>query len=175
MYQFNQDKPIDDFRPYGITPGHGFEWSHLLINLEQALKHFDLPVPNWLIEDAKGLFSTAWKYGWKDTGIIYTYDWQQQPIVQEHLHWVHCEAAVAAASLLKRLNNPIYEKFYRRITGYIHNHLVDEQHGGWFQNLDQYNQISNLIWNGKPDLYHAYLMTVKLSSPLKASLLHSTN
>ena len=171
IYDFNQDQPTDDFRPYGLTPGHGFEWCHLLLNLEQAFHHFNELPPSWLVKDAIGLFKTAWAHGWKGNGIIYTYDWQQKPVVEERLHWVHAEAAVASATLLKRLDAPIYEPYYRKITGYIHNHLVDEKDGSWFQDLDCKNRISNLIWNGKPDLYHAYLMTIKLANPLTSSLL----
>lgn len=173
-YKFNEKNILDDFRPYGVTPGHGFEWCHLILNLEQGLKDAKLEAPRWLIEDAKQLFDTAWKYGWKDdphTGIIYTYDWENKPVVQERLHWVQAEAAVAAAGLMKRLDDEKYEVYYRKIIGYIHHHLVDERHGSWFQGLDRKNNISNLIWDGKPDLYHAFLMTLKLPMFLEQVLL----
>ena len=29
VFDYNQDNPADGFRPYGITPGHGFEWARL--------------------------------------------------------------------------------------------------------------------------------------------------
>ncbi|ESK40033.1 hypothetical protein P256_00472 [Acinetobacter nectaris CIP 110549] len=173
-YEFNKNKLIDDFRPYGVTPGHGFEWCHLLINLEQELQVMGLDVPQWLLEDAQGLFDTAWKNGWQEKphrGIIYTYDWKNEPVVRERLHWVHAEAAVASATLMKRLNDEKYEVYYRKIIGYIHHTLVDEKHGSWFQDLDKRNNISNLIWNGKPDLYHAFLMTLKLPMLLDQVLL----
>lgn len=133
-----------------------------------------LDVPKWLLEDAQGLFDTAWKNGWQEKpyrGIIYTYDWKNEPVVKERLHWVHAEAAVASATLMKRLNDEKYEIYYRKIIGYIHHSLVDKKHGSWFQDLDKRNNISNLIWNGKPDLYHAFLMTLKLPMLLDQVLL----
>lgn len=36
-HDYNQDKPADDFRPYGVTPGHACEWARLLLHLEAAL------------------------------------------------------------------------------------------------------------------------------------------
>ena len=33
---YNEDNPADGFRPYGITPGHGFEWARLVLHLEAA-------------------------------------------------------------------------------------------------------------------------------------------
>lgn len=171
IYDFNQSQPADDFRPYGVTPGHGFEWSHLLIGLEQALIEFERQPPSWLIEDAIGLFQTAHRYGWKNQGIVYTYDFEQRPVVTDRLHWVHAEACVAAAALLKRVHDENYEAFYRQCIGYIQNYLVDEKGGSWFQDLDEKNRISDLIWSGKPDLYHAYMMTLKLSLPLTSCVL----
>ncbi len=31
---YNIDRPSDQFRPYGTTPGHSFEWARLLLDLE---------------------------------------------------------------------------------------------------------------------------------------------
>ncbi|MCB7534982.1 AGE family epimerase/isomerase, partial [Escherichia coli] len=28
--EFNADKPDDQFKPYGATPGHGIEWARLI-------------------------------------------------------------------------------------------------------------------------------------------------
>ncbi|MCL2594646.1 MAG: AGE family epimerase/isomerase [Promicromonosporaceae bacterium] len=35
--ELNKDRPGDRFKPYGATPGHGFEWARLLLHLEAAL------------------------------------------------------------------------------------------------------------------------------------------
>jgi mannose/cellobiose epimerase-like protein (N-acyl-D-glucosamine 2-epimerase family) len=40
---YNRDNPADGFRPYGTTPGHGFEWARLLLHLEAARLHAGLP------------------------------------------------------------------------------------------------------------------------------------
>jgi mannose/cellobiose epimerase-like protein (N-acyl-D-glucosamine 2-epimerase family) len=34
LREYNHDNPADGFRPYGTTPGHGFEWARLLLHLE---------------------------------------------------------------------------------------------------------------------------------------------
>ena len=34
---YNDDRRADQFRPYGTTPGHSFEWARLLLDLEAAL------------------------------------------------------------------------------------------------------------------------------------------
>lgn len=35
LREYNQDNPADGFRPYGTTPGHGFEWARLLLHLKR--------------------------------------------------------------------------------------------------------------------------------------------
>src|SRR3712207_2885650 len=35
--ELNRDRPDDQFKPYGATPGHGLEWSRLLLQLDATL------------------------------------------------------------------------------------------------------------------------------------------
>ena len=86
---YNEDNPADGFRPYGITPGHGFEWARLVLHLEAARLQAGLATPDWLVSDARGLFASACEYAWAvdgAPGIVYTLDWKHQPVVRERLH-----------------------------------------------------------------------------------------
>ncbi|MCQ3003117.1 AGE family epimerase/isomerase, partial [Pseudomonas syringae] len=94
--EYNHDNRADGFRPYGTTPGHAFEWARLLLHLEASRQRLKLPTPSWLPADARQLFANACRDAWNVDGlpgIVYTLDWQKQPVVRHRLHWVHCEAA----------------------------------------------------------------------------------
>ena len=172
-HEYNKDKPTDDFRPYGVTPGHACEWSRLLLHLEAALLQHQETTPEWLLEDAKGLFEAGITYGWHADGapgMIYTHDWQKKPVTQNRLHWTVAESCCTAASLLKRTGDMTYEKWYRTLWDYIANYLIDTRHGSWWHELDANNQPSSVVWSGKPDLYHAWQLTLNSRLPLAPTL-----
>ncbi|HEY0289664.1 MAG TPA: AGE family epimerase/isomerase [Pseudomonas sp.] len=173
VLEYNHDKPDDGFRPYGTTPGHAFEWSRLLLHLEAARQKAKLPTPTWLLDDARGLFENACRYGWDvdgAPGIVYTLDWQNRPVVRHRLHWTHAEACAAAAALLQRTGQEHYETWYRVFWEFTENLFIDHQHGSWRHELNPQNQPSADIWPGKPDLYHAYQATLLPVLPLAQSL-----
>ncbi|MCP1512485.1 D-mannose isomerase [Pseudomonas rhodesiae] len=173
LLAYNEDNPADGFRPYGITPGHGFEWARLLLHLEAARLEAGLPTPAWLLTDAKGLFASACEYAWAvdgAPGIVYTLDWNHRPVVRERLHWTHAEASAAAQALLKRTGQLHYETWYRRIWEFCDNHFIDRADGSWHHELNPHNQPSSRIWGGKPDLYHAWQAVVLPALPLAPSM-----
>lgn len=170
---YNQDNPADGFRPFGTTPGHAFEWARLLLHLEAARQRAHLPTPAWLLKDAQELFANACRNAWAVDGlpgIVYTLDWQNRPVVRHRLHWVHCEAAAAAAALLQRTDEKQYEDWYRRFWEFNETQFIDYEQGSWHHELNPQNQPSAEIWAGKPDLYHAYQATVLPVLPLAPSL-----
>lgn len=170
---YNQDNPADGFRPFGTTPGHSFEWARLLLHLEAARQRALLPTPTWLLADAKQLFASACRNAWEVDGlpgIVYTLDWQKRPVVRHRLHWVHCEAAAAAAALLQRSDEKQYEDWYRCFWEFNETLFIDREQGSWHHELNPQNQPSADIWAGKPDLYHAYQATVLPVLPLAPSL-----
>jgi sulfoquinovose isomerase len=61
---YNDDRRNDQFRPYGTTPGHSFEWARLLLTLEAA----QATPPGWLLEAAIALFDTAVADAWSAGG-----------------------------------------------------------------------------------------------------------
>lgn len=170
---YNRDNPADPFRPFGKTPGHAFEWSRLLLHLEAARKQRGMHSPDWLLEAARQLFQSACRHGWNvdgEAGIVYTLDWNHQPVVRERLHWTLAEAAAAAAALVQRTAEPEYDAWYQRFWDYIDLHLIDRQNGSWHHELGPDNLPSDNIWPGKPDLYHAYQATLLPRLPLAISL-----
>ncbi len=170
---YNHDNRADGFRPYGTTPGHAFEWARLLLHLEAARQRLKLPTPAWLLADARQLFANACRDAWSVDGlpgIVYTLDWQKKPVVRHRLHWVHCEAAAAAAALLQRTDEKQYEDWYRCFWEFNETLFIDRELGSWRHELNELNQPSADIWAGKPDLYHAYQATLLPVLPLAPSL-----
>jgi mannose/cellobiose epimerase-like protein (N-acyl-D-glucosamine 2-epimerase family) len=171
--EYNHDNRADGFRPYGTTPGHAFEWARLLLHLEASRQRARLAAPAWLLADARQLFANACRDAWNVDGlpgIVYTLDWQKQPVVRHRLHWVHCEAAAAAAALLQRTDEKQYEDWYRCFWEFNENHFIDRYLGSWHHELSPNNLPSADIWAGKPDLYHAYQATLLPLLPLAPSL-----
>ncbi|MGM5631114.1 AGE family epimerase/isomerase [Apibacter raozihei] len=170
---YNKEDKNNQFRPYGITPGHGFEWSRLLVGLEAELYKNEMEVPEWLLEDAEKLFEKAWKESWDvdgKPGIVYTVDFDEKPIVRDRLHWTLAEASAAAVSFLRRTGNVAYDDKYKLLWEYIDKYLVDHQKGSWFHNLDENNKPTERIWLGKPDIYHALQATIIPNLPLGGSI-----
>ncbi|EXF94250.1 sugar isomerase [Pseudomonas fluorescens HK44] len=171
--EYNHDNPADGFRPYGTTPGHGFEWSRLLLHLEAARVQAGMLTPGWLVIDAQQLFANNCLHAWNvdgAPGIVYTLDWDNRPVVRQRLHWVHCEASAAASALLKRTGEAQYETWYRGFWEFSDRCLIDRIHGSWHHELDPQNRPGAQIWGGKPDLYHAWQAVLIPRLPLAPSM-----
>lgn len=170
---YNQDKPTDDLRPFGMTPGHFFEWSHLLVKLEAALLASGKEAPAWLFQDAVGLFNAGIETGWAADGlpgIVYTIGWDDRPCVKNRAHWVQAEAITAAATLLKRTGDIQYEDWYRSFWNYVDQHVIDRQLGSWHNEVDPQGKPSRQVYQGKADLYHAYQATLTPTLPVTPSI-----
>lgn len=162
---YNRDHPEDQFRPFGTTPGHSFEWARLLVTLEATL---DDP-PRWLLEGAVGLFDRAVETAWAadgHAGFVYTLDLEARPVVTTRLHWVVCEAVLAAHSLHRRTGDARYEEYADEWWRHIADHFLDRVGGGWWQELSPALEPSHEIWWGKPDVYHSYQALLFPSLPL---------
>lgn len=169
LEDYNRDKPTDDLRPCGLTPGHFVEWSHLLLKLEASLLRHEGQAPAWLLPDAEGLFATGMQAGWSRNetgGLLYTVTDALEPVVENKPHWCQAEALTATAALLKRTGNTRYETWYRRVWDFIDLHMIDRRHGGWIQELDKDNHPSEAVYKGKADLYHAWQATLNPRLPL---------
>lgn len=155
LYDYNAEQPADLLRPYGITLGHCFEWARLLVALDGCIYQS----PGWLVEAASKLFDRAVSLGWRDTsevGIPYTVDWNEQIVVDARLHWVLCEAILAADRLQRRSAHPrasiLAQQWWRCLSQWF----ISSMPGSWHHELDAIGQPSDTICAGAPDAYHAY-------------------
>ena len=169
---YNADQPDDPFRPYGVTPGHLFEWSRLLLQLEAVLPD----PPAWLLDDARLLFEVAVGIGWSvdgRPGVVYTTDWEDRPVVRRRMHWVHAEAVAAGSALAARTGDAAYGAWEKLWWGFIEESFIDagsEPEGNWRHELDTDNQPVSHTWSGRPDVYHGYQALLLSQHPSGPSL-----
>lgn len=171
LLELGRDAPADPFRPYGSTPGHGFEWARLLAGAAVDAGAADRP---WLQDAAIALYDRAARDGWArdgHPGFVYTVDWTGEPVVDQRLFWVAAEAVAAAEVLLRATGEPRYETDRTAWWRYIAEYLVDAERGSWIHELDARNRPASTIWSGKPDLYHAYQACIIPGLPLASSVL----
>jgi sulfoquinovose isomerase len=169
LLDYNIDRPRDQFRPYGTTPGHSFEWARLLLDLEAAIKAARAAPPAWLAEAATALFDTAVADAENrdgHPGLIYTVDENGQPAVTARLHWVACEAVLAADALRRRTGQPRFAAAASRWWDEINRYFIDRKRGGWHQELAPDMTPAASTWSGKPDVYHSYQALLFPSLPL---------
>src|SRR5205085_11987259 len=127
----NDDRRADQVRPYGTTPGHSFEWARLLLDLEAAFGARSA-APGWLLEAATGLFDAAVADAENrdgHPGLLYTVDSSQQPVITSRLHWVACEAVLAADALHRRTGEERFAAAATRWRSDIDRHFIDRQDG----------------------------------------------
>lgn len=167
---FNSDRPDDQFKPFGATVGHAFEWSRLLLQVESAMGD---SAPVGLLTTAVDLFDRAVSDGWTSgdhPGFVYTTDFTGRPVVRDRMHWVVTEAIAAAHALLQRTGIERYAHLYDDWWDVARLHFIDDAQGSWFHQLDQDNNVTDGVWPGKPDLYHAVQATLLPRLPLAGSL-----
>ena len=171
---YNADRPADPFRPFGATPGHGLEWSRLMLQARAALLRTDGHVPDWMLPAAIHLYQRAVADGWDADGapgFIYTTDMAGMPVVRERMHWVVFEAINAGIVLAETLKTK--PEGLEAFTNSLVVDLVEEDvvtwweyaesnllagPGRWTHELDSKNQASSRTWSGHPDAYHVAQM-----------------
>ncbi len=173
---FNSNNPADPFRPFGATPGHGFEWARLMLHARASLIGADGSAPEWLLPAAFNLYKRAAADGWGADGrpgFVYTTDLSGQPVVCERMHWVVCEAIAAATVLLAQISGTGEDADLDSISPAIANDFVRfgvaddittwweyfKEHfntapGAWTHELDHDNMPSGRTWPDRPDIYH---------------------
>lgn len=164
---YNRDDPYDEFRPYGVTIGHLFEWSRLLLELDAAAP------ASWMPDASRDLYDTGRRLGWQvdgNPGFVYTVDWEGVPVVRSRPHWVALEAMAAAATRAQAFGEPAVEADAILFANYAETYFRDRQHGSWHHELDGENRPTATIWAGKPDAYHALGSILIPELPLAPSL-----
>jgi mannose/cellobiose epimerase-like protein (N-acyl-D-glucosamine 2-epimerase family) len=153
-WQVDRDYAGDPmFRPRGTTPGHALEWSRLLVQLWELQGR----AKGWMLDAAKHLFLKTVDIGWDREvgGFYYTLAWDDRPDRADR-YWWPCAEGIGAAAVLGAVDaDPAFEGWYRRIWGFVDNHVIDRRFGGWFPELDSNLSPVNRVFTGKPDLYHA--------------------
>ena len=153
---FNIDKPNDQFKPFGATPGHGIEWSRLITQWAvSTYKDDSKRIP--YLDAAVNLYHRAISDGWNTDGapdIVYTTDWEGKPIVHDRMHWVIAEAINTSATLFQVTGDRLYADNYAHFMQYVDEKVIDHTYNSWFHQLDCHNKVLNTVWPGKPDIYH---------------------
>lgn len=169
MLEHHRDQPAHPFRPYGATVGHGLEWARLLLSVDASLGE---GAPAGLREAAIALYARAVADGWHADGapgFVYTVDWRGVPVVRERMHWVVAEAVNAAHALHQVTGDAKYAEDARTWWAYADASLIDHQHGSWHHELDASSRPSATVWQGKPDVYHAYQAALFPELPIAPS------
>ena len=163
LTEYNRDQPRHPFRPFGVTPGHGFEWARLVLQLAAQVGDERTPFA------ARALFDRAMSDGWDGNGLVYTTDPSGEPIVRDRFHWVACEALATAYALWATTGDESYGDEWRRLWTLANDTFIDREHGGWRHEVDLEGRLAHGTWAGKPDWYHAVQAVLLPLLPFGAS------
>lgn len=153
----NKEKPDDQFKPYGATPGHGLEWARLITQWARSTYKEGTGAEKYIAVAAE-LYNRAIADAWNSDGapgIVYTTDWEGKPIVHDRMHWTLAEAINSAAVLYHVTGKEKYASDYAEFMAYLDDKVLDHVHGSWFHQLDRENNVIGTVWPGKSDIYHA--------------------
>ena len=159
----NKDRPDDQFKPYGATPGHGIEWARLITQWALSTYKEDKAGATSYIEAAENLYNRAVSDAWNADGapgICYTTDWNGKPVVHDRMHWTLAEAINTSAVLHRVTGNEKYAADYAELMKYLDEKVLDHVNGSWFHQLDRENNLLETVWPGKSDIYHALQATL---------------
>lgn len=159
----NKEKPDDQFKPYGATPGHGIEWARLITQWALSTYKEDKEAAGKYIEIAENLYNRAVEDAWNTDGapgIAYTTDWNGNPIVHDRMHWTLAEAINTSATLYHVTKKQKYADDFAEFMEYLEDKIHDHVNGSWFHQLDRNNNVIGTVWPGKSDIYHALQATL---------------
>ena len=159
----NKEKPDDQFKPYGATPGHGIEWARLIAQWALSTYLEEKEAASKYIEVSENLFRRAVSDAWNADGapgIVYTTDWSGRPVVHDRMHWTLAEAINTSAVLYHVTGKQEYADDYAQFMKYLDEKVLDHVNGSWFHQLDRNNQLIGSVWPGKSDIYHALQATL---------------
>lgn len=163
IHELNKDRPADPFKPYGATPGHGIEWSRLIAQFALAQYGEEDALQSGYIEAAEQLFLRAVQDAWNvdgAPGLVYTTNWEGEPVVHDRMHWVLAEAINTSATLYRITGKQVYADYYAQFMEYLDDKVLDHENGSWFHQMDRDNHVIGTVWPGKNDLYHAFQATL---------------
>lgn len=156
LKNFNLENPNDPFRPYGTCVGHLYEWSRLAIQISRALGS---ATPDWLLPLAQQIYDKGIEIGWSVDdldGFVYTVDFNLKPVVHDRMHWVVTEAISAAWSWYKVTGDERYLIQYYKFWDHADKYFINNDNGSWIHQLNRLNVPDTVVWEGSPDVYHAF-------------------
>ena len=103
-------------------------------------------------------------------GIVYTTDWQGNPVVHDRMHWTLAEAINTSAVLWHVTHKQQYADDYAMFLRYLDEQVLDHIHGSWYHQLDAAGNVLTTVWPGKSDLYHAVQATLIPYYPVDTSI-----
>lgn len=160
----NREHPEDPFKPYGATPGHGIEWTRLILQWTlSTYKDSTSAEAAPYVSAAKALYQRAIADAWSvdgAPGLVYTTDWNGKPVVHDRMHWTLAEAINTSSVLWHITGEGCYATDYASFMQYLDEVVWDHKTGSWFHQLDQNNRLLGTVWPGKSDLYHAVQATL---------------
>jgi len=168
----NKDRPADQFKPYGATPGHGIEWARLITQWATST-YKDKEEAKEYTDAAANLFNRAVDDAWNSDGapgIVYTTDWEGKPVVHDRMHWTLAEAINTSAVLYRATGEAKYADMYSEFMAYLDEKVLDHKTGSWFHQLDHENNVIGTVWPGKSDIYHALQSTLIPYSDISVSV-----
>lgn len=159
-WRVDRSRPVGnaDWRGWGSVPGHGLEWSRLLLQLKQATGNA-LP---WAEDAARQLFDRAILDGWDNEigGFRTLVDLDGLPANEDRPHWPIAEGIGAAVALHRVDGDKKYARWYQTFWEFAGEHLIEPATGSWRHQLNPKNSPSSTTWDGKPDVYHAVHATL---------------
>ena len=159
----NKERPADQFKPYGATPGHGIEWARLITQWALSTYKDDKKGAEKYIEAAENLFNRAIADAWNADGapgIVYTTDWEGKPVVHDRMHWTLAEAINTSAVLYHVTGKQKYADDFAMFLTYLDDKVLDKVNGSWFHQMNEKNEVIGTVWPGKSDIYHALQATL---------------
>ncbi len=176
--EYNKEKPADQFKPYGATPGHGIECAWLVT--QYAMSAFPAAENGKISEEARPyvhaameLYQRAITDAWNADGapgIVYTTDWEGRPVVHDRMHWTLAEAINTSFVLYHVTGSIRFADDYQMFMQYLDEFVLDHVNGSWFHQLDRENHLLTTVWPGKPDLYHAVQAMLIPAYPAEVSI-----
>lgn len=169
----NKERPADQFKPYGATPGHGIEWARLISQWAASMYDLGCSEIKEYTDVAEKLYNRAIEDAWNadgEPGIVYTTDWEGRPVVHDRMHWTLAEAINTSAVLYRVTGREKYANDFSMFLEYLESKVHDKVNGSWFHQLDSGNKLLNTVWPGKSDIYHALQATLIVYNKVDTSI-----
>lgn len=161
--EYNKACPADPFKPYGATPGHGIEWARLITQWVLSMHQEEQQTTEKYVKAAEQLYQRAIEDAWfRDgaPGLVYTTDWEGNPVIHDRMHWTLAEAINTSAVLYHVTKKERYAHDYARFLQYLDAQVLDHVNGSWFHQMNEKGEVTGTVWPGKSDIYHAFQATL---------------